>query len=78
MPRNGGSPSEADADGEELARRQRAEHFRQLVPSPRLVEREIHGQRVVVKVYPPTADPRWAEWIQHTLRAPLEPPARPE
>jgi hypothetical protein len=41
-------------------------------PEPRLVERVIHGQRVRVKVYPPMSDPRWADWIRHTVRSPLE------
>jgi hypothetical protein len=44
------------------------------IPEPRLVERVIHGQRVWVKVYPPTSDPGWAEWLRSTLRRPIEAP----
>jgi hypothetical protein len=44
------------------------------IPEPHLVERVIHGQRVWVKVYPPTSDPSWAEWLRFTLRKPLEAP----
>jgi hypothetical protein len=45
---------------------------RSLTPEPELVERVIHGQRVKVKVYPPTSDPRWTDWIRHTVRSPMD------
>lgn len=43
-----------------------------LVPEPELVERMIHGQPVIVKVFPAISDPRWSGWVREVLSAPID------
>jgi hypothetical protein len=43
-----------------------------LVPEPKLVERVIHGQRVMVKVFPAISDPAWSGWVREVLTGPMD------